>query len=274
MASKSRLDKMCLVTGGTQGLGWAMVQALAAAGAEVYGCGLSAGNFQRATQAAAARPDAGRIHLSQCDVTDERALAGWIGQAHAQTGRVDVLINNAAYVRWTNVLEMSVAEAEETMRVGYNGMVYGVKQVLPLMLPAGQGHIINIGSITGSIFVGGASAAYSAAKAAMDAYTQTLQIELRHTPVRVSLVRLGAVAGTDFFKKHVSHTRMPRMLDFFPPLQPQQVAQAIVRLVERPRPVLTMPAYYRPLRLFYQLAPGLLRRLTWLAGSGQRRYDV
>jgi len=264
--------QVCIVTGGTQGIGWAIVQTLAAHGAVVYACGLSRRNLEQAEAERATLPATATIHLSQCDVTDRAAYTAWLEEIYRQTGRLDILVNNAAFVRWTDVEEMSIEEAERTMRVAYDALVYGIKTVLPYMRETGRGYIVNIGSIAGNIYVGGASAAYAAAKAAVDAYTQTLQVELRDTAIHVILVRLGTVAGTDFFKEHVSYTRMPRLLDFLPYTTPPQVAQAIVRAIHRRREIVTLPRYLTLLRLLFVLAPRFSRWLASLGGHGRRHY--
>ncbi len=264
--------RACFVTGGTQGIGWAIAQALAERGGQVFVCGRSTGNLERAEAARQHLPWPDRLHLAQCDVTVRADLENWIGAGVAATGRADVLVNNAAYVRWENVATMTVAEAEQTMRVAYNGMVFGVKTVLPLMQTQEGGHIVNIGSIAGRIFVGGASAAYAAAKAAIDAYTQTLQVEVAQTPVHATLVRLGTVAGTDFFKQHVSTTRMPPLTRFMPALTPPRVATAVVEAIYRKKEIITLPRYLAFLTLVYNLAPRFARRLAQFGGGAHPDY--
>jgi NAD(P)-dependent dehydrogenase (short-subunit alcohol dehydrogenase family) len=266
------INQVCLVTGGAQGIGWAIAQALADHGAQVHVCDISEENLARANEELATRPWAERIALSRCDVTERAEIEEWIKQIHWQTGRIDVLINNAAFVKWDDVTEMTVEQAIRTMEVGYNGMVYTIKAALPLMQAAGRGHIVNIGSSAGRIFASGPSAAYAAVKAAIDGYTQTLQIELKDSPVNVTLVRLAAVAGTDFFRKHVPSSRLPRIGDFFSYLTPPQVAAGVVKAIRDQRAVLDMPRYLPLLYLVFALAPGLLRRLMSVGGSGQRDY--
>lgn len=267
-------NRVCAVTGGTQGVGWALVQALADCGGQVYGCGRSQHNLDRASQELTALPWADRIHLTQCDVTDRDQVETWLDSILAGAGRVDVLINNAAFVRWVDVEMMSVAEAEQTMRVSYDGMVYTIKKVLPVLQAQGSGHIVNIGSIAGRIYVGGASAAYAAAKAAIDAYTQILQVELRGTPVRATLVRLGTVAGTDFFKEHVATTRMPPLTRFMPALTPPDVATAVLRAIQRQTDIITLPRYLHLLTLIYMFAPRFSHWLAGLGGQGHPDYGA
>lgn len=264
-AGEALKDKVCLVTGGAQGIGWATARALAAAGGTVYVCDVSEEHLATAREQANALPWPHRFHFSRRDVSDRDSVEGWCSGVLAEAGRVDVLVNNAAFVRWQDVLDMSVEDVERTMRVGFHAITYTTKAVLPFMLQGGSGHIVNIGSSAGRLFAGRASAAYSAMKAAVDGFTQTLQVELHGSPVHVMLVRPGTVAGTDFFRRHVPSSRMPRIADFVPPLAPEDVARSIVQgLVER-TPVIDTP---RSLSLFYGLfgvAPGAMR---WLVRQG------
>ncbi len=265
-------DRVCLITGGAQGIAWALTQALADRGARVYACDISEENLARASQELAALPWADRVTLTRCDVTDRERFEGWIQQVHHQAGRIDVLVNSAAFVRGQDVIEMSVEDTLRTMRVGYDAMVYSIKTVLPLMQAAGDGHIVNFGSSAGRVFVGGHSAAYAATKAAIDGYTQMLQFELRGSPIHVLLVRPAVVAGTDFWRKGVDSKRNPRLGDFVPYVTPPQIAEAVVRAIRDRRLILDIPRF---LWLFYFLF-GLSPRLTWWlftrGGRAQRDY--
>jgi NAD(P)-dependent dehydrogenase (short-subunit alcohol dehydrogenase family) len=260
------------VTGGTQGIGWAVVQALADHGAQVYACGRTPESLALAEQARLGLPWAGIIHLAQCDVTHRPAVESWIGRIHQTTGRIDVLVNNAAYVQWDDVASMTIEQAERTMQVGYNGMVYTTKTVLPLMQDAGRGRIVNVGSIAGLILVGGTSAAYAATKAAVDTYSRILQKELVGQAVGVTLVRLGTVAGTDFFRRYVPNSRMAPLSRFLPALTPPDVAEAIVRALYRRQEILTLPRYLSLLYVIYTIAPRFSRWLAGLGGANRQDY--
>lgn len=265
MKDETFRDKICVVTGGTQGVGWAITQALASRGATVYAFGYSAGSLERAEAERQTLPWGNRIHLSRCDVTDRVAYEAWLDEVMGENGRLDILINNAAYVQWDDVVDMSTDQALRSMHVGYDGMVTGITKVLPWMAAANQGHIVNIGSITARIIVRGSSAAYTATKAAIDAYTVTLQMELAATPVNATLVRLGTVGGTDFFKQHVDPARTPKLNKYLPALTPPTVANAILKAIDKKQAILTLPHYLAPLSIIYQIAPGFSR---WLADQG------
>lgn len=264
--------KTALITGGAQGIGWATALALADHGAQVFVCDISVENLELARQMLAELPWTRQIALFQCDVSDQNEIGAWVRQIHAQTGRIDVLVNNAVYVRWAPAAQLSAADYERMMLVGYMGVVFGVQAVLPLMLAAGSGHIVNIGSSAGKLFVSPAMSGYSAVKAAVDAYTQVLQLELARSPVAVSLVRPAAVAGTDFFRKHVDPRLLPRLGDWLPPVTPPQVAAGVLTAIRKRRKIVNVPGYLQLLYLLDALSPGLLRWVMRLGGSGRLDY--
>ncbi len=264
--------QVCLVTGGAQGIGWATAQALAHHGGEVYIGDISQENLAAAQAQLPSLPWGGRLHLERVDVADRPGVEDWIRRVHERTGHVDVLVNNAVFVRSHPVTEMPVEASELSMRVGYFGMVYTIKAALPLMLQAGRGAIVNMGSSAGEVFVGGISADYGAVKAAINAYTQLLAVELQDTPIHVMLVRPGVVAGTDFLKKHVPSTVMPALADRFRPLTPPDVAAAIVRGLRRRRAVVDIPWYLTIFYLLSDLSPRFFYWLSYLGGQSKKDY--
>jgi NADP-dependent 3-hydroxy acid dehydrogenase YdfG len=153
------------------------------------------------------------------------------------------------------------------MDVAYRGMVYSIKTVLPWMQAAGKGHIVNIASSAGRVLVLGLSAAYASCKAAIDAYTQILQEELKGTSIHVLLVRPAIVGGTQFFAKHVPPASMPRMADFVPYLTPPEVADGVLRALRKRQRILDIPGFLPLFYLAFDLTPGLLRWLMSLGGG-------
>ncbi|MER7395887.1 SDR family NAD(P)-dependent oxidoreductase [Streptomyces sp. NPDC000151] len=268
--TKDVRGRVCLVTGGAGGIGWEISKALANAGALVHICDSSLKNLR--TAAAQAPKDACVFH--QLDVAERHSLERWITDTYTAAGRVDVLVNNAAFVRWTDVTEMSATDTERTLYVGIHATAHAIRTVLPLMQAGGSGHIINMGSAAGTLLVPGPSAAYAASKAAIAAYTDILRAELHRadSPVHVTLVRPGAVAGTDFFRRHVPSSRMPRATDWLPATRPEQVAQAVLRAIEHHRPAVDIPPYLPLLYRLYALAPGLFRRFAAASGPSRRDY--
>ncbi len=189
-------------------------------------------------------------------------------------GQIDVLVNNAAFIRWDDVADMSVEEMQQTMRVGYDAMVVGVNSVLPKMQSGGRGHIVNMGSVAGRMNLFGGYAAYAASKAAIAAYTQILQIELRTSPINVTLMQPGIVVGTDLFRRQVDPTQMPRIADLLPVASPERIGQAVVTAIRKRTPVVTIPWSYKVLLALYALFPRLSRWLSrWGKSSRFSRSD-
>ncbi|MEJ8639803.1 SDR family NAD(P)-dependent oxidoreductase [Streptomyces sp. MS2.AVA.5] len=266
-------DKVALVTGGAGGIGWALARALAEHGAHVHAADLSTASLTRAGhQLAETPPSPGTITLHELDVSSPSDLDQWIADIHARHDRIDILINNAAYVRWADIADMNLAEAELTMRVGYDAMVRAINAVLPHMRARRSGHIVNVGSPVGKLFVKGPSAAYAAMKAAVEGYTCILQLELADEPVHAMLVRPTTVLGTDFFQHHVASSRLPRLADFLPTTTPDVVAQAVVSGLRRRRSQVNVPGYLPAMYLLYAFAPRLVTHLSKSFGNAQRDY--
>jgi deazaflavin-dependent oxidoreductase (nitroreductase family) len=264
--------RVCLVTGGAAGIGWALTRALAAAGAHVYVCDNAQASLDRAAADLAQLPGAPSVVFTHVDVTDRAALEDWIAKVFAEHGRIDVLVHNAAYIHWADVEEMTVEQARLSMRTAYDALVCSVTAVLPLMRAGGGGQIVAMGSAAGRIFVKGPSAAYAAAKAAVEAYAEMLRIELAGTNIGVTLVRPATVVGTDFFKVHVPSARMPRIADFLPPTTPEKVAAATLQAISSRRPSVDIPSYLPSFYRAYAMAPELTRKAAAAGGSARRDY--
>ncbi|MFF1904821.1 SDR family NAD(P)-dependent oxidoreductase [Kitasatospora sp. NPDC058218] len=264
--------KVCLVTGGAQGIGLAVTRALAGQGAHVHVAALTQHSVESASAKlrSAALESSVTFHL--VDVSNRNAFEKCIADAHAAGGRLDILVNNAAFTHWRDVADTRVEDTEQTMRTGYDAMVYGVKAALPLMRAGGGGHIVNMGSAAGVVFVKGPSAAYAAVKAAINAYTQILAGELAWTPVHVMLVRPGTVSGTEFFGKRVPSNRMPRIADFLPVSTPEQVADAILDGLRHRRTIVDVPGYLPLMYRSYALAPQFFAKLASRGGPARRDF--
>lgn len=265
--------RVCLITGGGPGIGWALASRLAQAGAEVFVADNSVRHLAQARTEAASTPGGTRIRLADVDVSDQAAVQSWTGAILQDKGRIDVLVNNAAYTRWDTLERTRTSDDLLTMRTAFDAAVFTVKAVLPSMRAANSGHIVNIGSCVSRLPSPGPSASYVAAKAAVEAFTRMLRLELDGTAIHVTLVRPGPVAGTDFFAEQVPSARMPRLADFVPPLNPTQVAVAITRALAKPVPTLDIPRCLPALYALHPLLPpGLLHRLARLGGAARCDY--
>ncbi|MFD8985067.1 SDR family NAD(P)-dependent oxidoreductase [Streptomyces sp. NPDC059564] len=264
--------RVCLVTGGAQGIGWAVTRLLARAGAHVYVADICDQNLHDARQRLAGCPGGYRVQLAQVDVTDQEQVRDWTTQALQDHGRIDVLVNNAAFVRWHDFHESNTPDALLMMRTGYDAMVHTVAAVLPHMRQQRSGHIVNMGSSLCRVRGRGPAAAYVATKAAVEAFTDVTRLELADHAIRVTLVRPGLIAGTDFFRRHVPSHRLPRFADHLPPCTPEQVAAAIGRALARGRDTVDIPGWLPLSYGAYQLSPRTFRWLAALGGPARRDF--
>jgi len=168
--------KTALVTGASSGIGRASAAALARAGFTVFG------TSRRATNNG---PDL--VSMVTCDVTDDEAVKTLVSTVLSQTGRIDVLVNNAGIGLLGAAEESSIAQVQALFDVNVFGVVRMTNAVLPSMRKRREGRIINIGSVLGLI-PAPYSAHYSATKHALEGYSESLDHEVRSHNIRVSLI--------------------------------------------------------------------------------------
>ncbi|MBQ1818260.1 MAG: SDR family oxidoreductase [Clostridia bacterium] len=169
-----------VVTGGTSGIGLAIVKEFVRRGAVVY---------------ALARREAqlpeGALFI-RCDVTDEKSVAAAAAEILSREGRIDVLVNNAGFGISGAVEFTELADAKRQFDVNFFGMVNMTKAVLPAMRGAGGGMIVNISSVAAMTPIP-YQAYYSASKAAINAYTMALANEVRGHNIKVCALMPGDV---------------------------------------------------------------------------------
>ncbi len=219
--------KHVLVTGGARGIGRAIVLAFAHNGAEVIFC------YRRDHVAAEATVQAaavlgGRVTGVQADATDPDAMATLVAQAG---GRIDVLVNNVGSFPAKKVIDMTPAEWDEVVRTNLYSVFYGCQAVLPGMIAAGGGAIVNIASIAGQR--GSARHAhYAAAKGGVLAFTRSLAREVIEHNIRVNAVSPGRIA-TDLLVNDETAHEFGRWMADTPARRlgaPEEVADAVLFL--------------------------------------------
>jgi short-subunit dehydrogenase len=187
--------KVALVTGASSGIGAETAKQLALRGLKVV---LVARREERLEEVAEEiRLAGGETLVLSADLTDERECLRVVDQTRSAFGPVDVLVNNAGLGWYGFGEEMPWAMALQMMQVNVAAVVRLTLLLLPEMKARNSGHILNIGSISGSLPSPGA-ALYSATKSFIDTFSIALQRELKGTNVRISVLRPGAVS-TEFF---------------------------------------------------------------------------
>jgi NAD(P)-dependent dehydrogenase (short-subunit alcohol dehydrogenase family) len=178
-------DKVAIVTGASSGIGEATARRLHAMGYTVYA---AARRVDRMAPLAGAG-----IRTAKLDITDDASLVGFVERVIAESGRVDVLVNNAGYGSYGAVEEVPLDEARRQFEVNVFGLARLSQLVLPHMRRQRAGRIINISSIGGKIYepLGGW---YHATKFAVEGLSDSMRLELAPLGIQVVVIEPGAIA--------------------------------------------------------------------------------
>ena len=229
-AGSTFAGKRVLVTGGSRGIGRAIVLAFARAGADVIFC------YRRNAEAAAAVTEAamgcaGHAVGYQADVGDAASVAALVAQVEAAHGAIEILVNSAGSFPATKVIDMTPADWDEVVRANLYGVFYCCRAVLPGMIAAGGGAIVNLASIAGQR--GSAQHAhYAAAKGGVLAFTRSLAREVIEHKIRVNAVSPGRIA-TDLLLDVQTPDEYARWMADTPARRlgtPEEVADAVLFL--------------------------------------------
>lgn len=255
-------DKVVLVTGASQGLGFAISEAFARRGAQVVMVARSAETLQQAAQKLT---DAGvpkAPHSQTCDVGNATAVAEMIAAVVAKFGRLDVLVNNVGQSARQDVLETSPEQFQELLNTNLITTVTCTLAALP-HLEKTKGHVVNIGSLASRLalrYMG----AYPAAKFAVAAYSQQLRLALQPQGIHVLLVMPGPIQR-DKPRQYASSeesgipdaANKPGGGAKTKAISPQQLAVQIVAACERRQAELITPGKARLLMIAGQISPRL-----------------
>ncbi len=217
--------KRVLITGAGHGLGRAMAQRFAAAGAEVVLTDVNAENLE--TTRAALEEAGARCRAYLLDVTDETAIAEVRQQLHSDAGEIDVLVNNAGVVFGGAFLEVPMAQHRLTYRVNVEGLVAVTHAFLPDLLASPRGHLVFIASASG--FVGlPKGTTYASSKWSVIGFAESIRAELKHLGHK--LVGVTTVCPTYLSTGMFEGAAPPKTAGM---LTPEDLAAKVVRAVER-----------------------------------------
>lgn len=184
-------DRVALVTGGTRGIGAAIVREFAASGARVV---TNYRNQEQAEKFQAEMKKAGYdIHIHQADVSDFDACKKLIADVEKDVGPIDILVNNAGVTQDTTLRKMTKEQWDTVLRINLDSVYNVSRNIIEGMLERGYGRIINISSINGQKGQVGQSN-YAAAKAGMHGFTMSLAQETARKGITVNTVSPGYIA--------------------------------------------------------------------------------
>ena len=183
--------KVALVTGAAYGIGFAMAEAYAAAGAKIcFNCRSQHHLDQALADYAAKGIEA---HGYICDVTDEEQVKAMVAQIEEEVGVIDILVNNAGIIKRIPMLEMSTEDFRQLIDIDLNAPFIVAKAVLPGMIRKGHGKIINICSMMSELGRETVSA-YAAAKGGLKMLTKNICSEFGEYTIQCNGIGPGYIA--------------------------------------------------------------------------------
>ena len=221
--------KKAVVTGGTRGIGRAIVETLAGEGCDVALCARNPGQVEEAV--AALKQKGVKASGGTVDVADTKALKQWIGSAAQALGGLDIFIANVSAL----AMGMDEESWRRSLEVDVMGTVFGCEAAIPFLEKSQAGALVVIGT-TGLVEIAGATRPYASVKAALVPYVKALARNLAAKKIRANMVSPGTIyfkggvwdvteqKNPDFFKAMVARNPSGRMGT------PQEVANAAVFL--------------------------------------------
>jgi NAD(P)-dependent dehydrogenase (short-subunit alcohol dehydrogenase family) len=245
--------RTALVTGGGRGIGRHVAVGLAEAGARVFVASRKRSVCEET--AAAIRAAGGAADALEADVAEPADCERVVREVLAAGGRLDVLVNNAAMPMHKLATRVTPEDVEQTLRTNFLSPVWTTTAAIPALRRAGGGAIVNVSSFS-ALVVPPREGVYAASKAALDAWSEGLWLDLAGSGIHVALVHPGPIE-TEIWAKRQEQSgytgkRWPA----------EDVATAIVQAIEKRRHQVMVPPRHPGLlaaRVLRTLAPRLLR---------------
>ena len=213
------------ITGGGRGIGAATAAALTRAGCRVVIGDLDIAVAERTAAEIGAR-------ALPLDVTDRAGFTTFLDEAESRFGPLAVLVNNAGIMPLARIEDEPDETTARILAVNLHAAIHGTREAVRRMRPRGHGHIVNLASVVARA-PGPGAATYAATKAGVLAFSAAVRAELRGSGVEVSCVLPGLVA---------TELSAGIAVRGYRPIPPGAVAEAIVRVVRRPRFETYVPA--------------------------------
>ncbi len=227
------MNKTALITGATSGIGRATALALANNGYDVI---ITGRRNERLLKLQLEIETTNKVKaLPLCfDIRNNDEVTKAIASLPKEWQKIDVLINNAGLAAGLNTIqEGSLADWEQMIDTNVKGLLYISKQIMPLMIARGKGHIVNIGSIAGKETYPNGNV-YCATKHAVESLTKAMRIDLNPHGIKVSAICPGMVETEFSIVRLKDETANEKVYDGFTPLTAEDIAETIAFMVTRP----------------------------------------
>lgn len=252
-------DKVVVITGGSDGIGKALIESLIPLGAKVATCGRSHDKIYKLQL----EYSNVLLHAVACDISNELECQRFIESTIETFGRIDILVNNAGISMRALFLDCDTDVTRKVMEINFLGAVYCTKFALPSILE-NKGTIVGVSSTAGYRGLPGRSA-YSASKFALQGWLESLRTELLHSGVHVMWVCPGFTASNIRMAALDSHgrTRGESVLNEGSLMSASDCSRHILRAIERRRRTLVLTFLGKVTVLINKVAPSLADRLTY-----------
>jgi NAD(P)-dependent dehydrogenase (short-subunit alcohol dehydrogenase family) len=259
-------NAVAIVTGGAMGLGEALCEELGRHGATVVVADIDG---DAAVQLAERLQERGaQAVASRVDVADEPEVAKLIERTVAEYGRVDYMINNAGIAIGGDSRDLSMQQWRRVIDVDLLGVLYGTVHAYQVMARQGHGHIVNISSLSGLIPQPG-NVPYCTSKHGIVGLSLSLRAEGAGLGVKVSAACPGDMKTKIYDNMVVVNmprervTTLSRRTHYLmPQMSAQAAARAILRGVDRNRPLIVFPFAVQAIWHLYRRFPGLFYRIN------------
>jgi 3-oxoacyl-[acyl-carrier protein] reductase len=222
---------LALVTGASRGIGYSIAQALAHAGYNIAFCYRNQEAEARELQLSLESLGA-EVLAERCDVADEEAVSLFYEKISTRFQRLDLVVNNAGQTRDGLLATMSIDDMRSVLDTNVVGTMLFCKYALQLMLPARQGCIINLSSISASKPNKG-QCNYAASKGAVESFTRALAVEVASKGIRVNAVAPGVIKTAmaadvvEQYEKALKQRLLAKRLG-----EPDDIARAVLFLAD------------------------------------------
>lgn len=235
---ESLAGKVAVVTGGTRGIGRAIVERLLHERVSVAFCGRT---HESANQALTALANTGKVSAHAADVTKPEEVGRFFREVDETFGGVDILVNNAGAGIFRKVGDMTLEDWRRNIDLNLSAAFYCSREALARFRKRGGGFIVNISSLAGrNAFSGGAG--YNASKFGLNGFSEALMLDHRHDNVRVSYIMPGSVA-TEFSGGPANRAGNKSWM-----IAPEDVAEAVAMVLSMPSRTMVSRVEMRPSR--------------------------
>jgi len=245
--SKQFRPRVAIVTGGGSGLGAALAERLAQAGAHVIVADIDVESARATAERIGKNAEAARVDVSDC-----KQIADLVQETKRKHGRLDLMLNNAGISCCGEILELSTEDWQRVLQVNLWGVIAGSIAAYSVMAEQGSGYIVNMGSMATSLH-NPMFAPYVASKCGVVGFTRVLAMEAEVHGVQVTAVCPGNIRTA--ILKHAEPSR------FTPAIPVEEAARRILEGVARGRRMIVFPFYARVAWWLDRLSPKLLNPL-------------